>query len=210
MRKAVEASPSGAVYAKFNGVVQSDVPIYIQLEGKDNVPVCLEENAVFDKVVFRGSVAGNASALVRKTEQRADIHLKLSNSGKIFFPRWATFELDTVAEREDVVGSMLTSAIAGFFGLRYPYMEIHRRNVLRNETRMFVAGDVTLDDDKLVITRPAASLLNPRPVLITRSRESEIIEGYRKKEQWLNIFSGFTGAAGVGLILAHMLKNGSQ
>lgn len=208
MKKEIETSPTGTVYAKFNGELTSDVPLLVQLDSKEpNVSILLEENAVYDKVVFRGNVAGNGSALVRKSEQRADIHLEASTQGRVFLPRWATFELDVVHENEFSVGSLVGSAIAGFFGLRYPYLEIHRRSVLRDKTKFYAASEVAMDDGKLVFVRPAASVLHPKPVVFSRGRETEIIESYRRKEKILNGISGGTGIAGVGLLLAYFIKN---
>jgi hypothetical protein len=199
----IDESPSGTVYAKFNGEVTSDVPVIIQLNSHENVPVVYEENAVFDKVIFRGNVAGNGSALVRKTEQRADMYVSTAQKTKVFFPRWAVLdELDTVHEHETRVGSVLASAIAGFFGLRYPYMEIHRRSILRDKSKMFVSGEVAVDDDKFVLVQRSSGFLNPKPTIITRERETEKVDKYERKQRWLNGFSGASGIVGVAFLIA--------
>jgi hypothetical protein len=209
LKAELEKEPGATKYIKLYGNVNSDKPLLVDVDGiQENVLV--KENTIHEKAMnLRSITTKDQFSEFSRSEQRADIHIAPSNSSeRIVFPQRTKFELDTVKETETSVGSSYISALVSLIGFKYSYAHISRTNVLRPNTHMFVAGKVLVDDDILAFKEPSFGFFapKPQPFVVTRKRENEVIDEYKKSEKYLSIFSAAFGIIGIGLLAVSQSK----
>jgi hypothetical protein len=161
-------------------------------------------------------------------------------------------ELETVSEREEKIGNKWMSGLLYLLGLKYPIAYIHQTNVLRNNTKLFVVGEVydmthnpsyTMRDRNMIhyenksfqtqnsestsLTTTSSPLtlstgkdettkcqlmlsplvtnsgfsLNPKPFIITRLTEQEVISHIERHARTWQIWSMATGIGGISLLI---------
>jgi hypothetical protein len=169
-------------------------------------------------------------------------------------------ELETMSEREEKIGNKWISGLFSFIGLKYPITYIHQTNVLRNNTKLFVVGevyDVTHNpsyikkdrnvphhEDKSLKSQSSESTslatspsftssttkdestkcqlmlsplvtnsrfsLNPKPFIMTRLTEQEVISQIERRARSCQTWSMVTGIGGIGLLIFSLFGTSDQ
>lgn len=206
LKKEIESSRLGRVYIKTTGTLTSSKPL--KNEKLPNL-----ELITIIKEKFKSNFFSPAISTIVSKEYPDDIVLDISSKNKdssysnkknknvrVDMDDIFSIEREVKVTKEEIKGNRILSLLLGTQQIKRTSLEY-----LRNNKRVYIAGDAVLDGDDILIMRPLASVINPKEFYIS-TKHHKIIEHELSKQSQTYMIAG-TILGGIGLASMIALKS---
>lgn len=204
LKKEIEKSRHGRVYIKTTGVLKSSKPLK-----NDKLPNI--ELITIIKEKFKSNFFTPAISTIVSKEYPDDIILDISSDNKesnnsssknkirVDMDDIFTIEREVKITKEEIKGNKILSLLLGTQQIDRTSLEY-----LRNNKRVYIAGDAVLDGDGILIMHPLTSVVNPKGFYIS-TKHHKIIENELSNHSDTYMIAG-TILGGIGLATLAAIK----